>query len=102
MMAAVEPIQIQWEEFAEERGSIKTILSGPCPCDTCNEIVRWQCSQNAACRDFSTFVNTGKILIKDRTPTRERWHRIFRGSDGEAGESDRGESVFEGGWRKCP
>lgn len=79
-MTAVEPIQIHWEEFAEERGSIKTILSGPCPCDTCNEIVRWQCSQNSACADFSTFVNTGRIVNKDRTPTRRRWHKLFRGT----------------------
>lgn len=81
-MAAVEPsLQVDWEAFTEKQGSIRTILSGPCPCDTCNEIVRWQCSQNAACADFSTFVNSGKVVNKDRFPTRERWHRLFRGSD---------------------
>ena len=78
MMAAVEPIQIQWEAFADERAAIKTILSGPCPCDGCDSVTRWQCSTNAACADFSTFVNTGKVVTKDRTPTRERWHRLFR------------------------
>ena len=80
MMAVVEPLQVDWETFAEERAAIKTILNGPRPCDTCNEIVRWQCSQNAACGDFSTFVNTGKVVTKDRTPTRRRWHKLFRGT----------------------
>jgi hypothetical protein len=79
-MAAVEPsLQVDWEAFTEKQGSIRTILSGPCPCDGCGN--RWFCSTNAACRDFSEFVNTGKVVTKDRTPSRERWHRLFRGSD---------------------
>ena len=79
-MAAVEPsLQVDWEAFAQERATIRAILSGPCPCDGCGN--RWFCGTNAACHVFSRWVKTGKIEDGDRTPDRKIWHRLFRGSD---------------------
>jgi hypothetical protein len=80
-MAAVEPIQADLEFFAEERARAQEILVGPCPCDGCDDLRRWQCSQNAACRVFAGWVHTGKIKPGDRIPSREIWHRVFRGRD---------------------
>lgn len=86
-MAAVheEPLILDADAYeGRERGAetIRAILTGACPCDECGDIVRWQCSQNACCAVFADWVRTGKIEPGDRNPTRERWHRLFRGTGG--------------------
>ena len=48
----------------------------PAPCDDCKSYD--YCAENeAACLDFSRYVNTGKIFNSKRDPSRSIYKRIF-------------------------
>ena len=52
----------------------------PAPCDDCKSYD--YCAENdAACLDFSRYVNTGKIFNSKRDPSRAIYKRIFRRSN---------------------
>ena len=52
----------------------------PAPCDDCKSYD--YCAENeAACLDFSRYVNTGKILNYKRDPSRSIYKRVFRRSE---------------------
>ena len=68
-------IDTQWD--SERRDDV---VFEPAPCDDCKSYD--YCAENeAACLDFSRYVNTGKIFNSKRDPSRAIYKRIFRRSN---------------------
>ena len=65
-------IDTQWD--IERRDNI---VFEPAPCDDCKSYD--YCAEvEAACLDFSRYVNTGKIINSKRDPSRGIYKRVFR------------------------
>jgi len=68
-------IDTQWDSARRYN-----VVFEPAPCDGCKSYD--YCSENeAACLDFSRYVNTGKIFNSKRDPSRAIYKRIFRGGN---------------------
>ena len=63
-------------------------LFGDTPCEHCPR--RELCETGAACHDFWVFVETGRVIYKNRLPTTQIYDLIFNTDDalGVCGESD--------------
>jgi hypothetical protein len=55
---------------------IDEIFRKPCPCDNC--YYRDKCGDELlACRQFSMYVNTGRVVYGNKEPDEKTWHKIF-------------------------
>lgn len=51
-------------------------INKPCPCDDCRHY--YDCKhQLLACRQFFTFVHSGRFMSGPRAPTRKIWLRLY-------------------------
>lgn len=55
-------------------------LSKPAPCDGCEHSEDCK-TKLLACKQFSHYVNSGRVVYGDKMPTREIWNRIFVDDD---------------------
>ena len=64
-------VDTQWDSARRD-----DVVFEPAPCDDCKSYD--YCAENeAACLDFSRYVNTGKIFNSKRDPSRSIYKRIF-------------------------